>query len=39
MFYQQLLSVAVELNDKKMKAKAYGGMGQANESMLNYYYA
>ena len=35
MYYQQLLSVAVQMDDMALKAQAYGGMGQANRALGN----
>lgn len=35
MFYQQLLSIAVQMDNMVLKAQAYGGMGQANRALGN----
>ena len=35
MYYQQLLSLAVQMDNMALKAKAYGGMGQANRALGN----
>ena len=35
MFYQQLLSMAIQMDNMALKAQAYGGMGQANRALGN----